>query len=276
MVDDPENPSLPALVELGVGMLPEPWREKLYQTLLRFVGRRVAPELVKAFTEEADAARGRAILSDAIAAAGADVLSKKIKSNPELAALAIARSIDDQIDRQENLTAIVRLASAQIADEIAPDEVPASEQISEDWRRKFTSFAEDVSDQQMQTVWARILAGEFRQPGTFSFRTLRLVSELSPTIAATFESVSDQIINGDALVTLGDEWNEGENFMAAKALADWGILQDAPSASARFTIKTPDGFYRIPNKKLIGYLRLPDGPDRLQFSIPIIPLTHVA
>ncbi len=251
-------------------MLPEPWREKFYQTLLRFAGRRVAPELVKAFTEEADAARGRAILSDAIAAAGAEVLSARIKANPELAALAIARSIDDQIDRQENLSEILRLASAQIAEEITPDEAPPTEQISDDWRRKFTSFAEDVSDQQMKTVWARILAGEFRQPGTFSFRTLRLVSELSPSVAATFESVSDQIITGDALVTLDREWSEGDNFMVAKTLADWGILQDTPCESSRLTMKTPDGLYFIPNNDLIGCLRLPDGPDRLQFSIALL------
>jgi Protein of unknown function (DUF2806) len=270
LANDPENASLPELVELGVGMLPEPWREKFYQTLLRFAGRRVAPELVKALTEEADAARGRAILSDAIAAAGAEVLSTKIKTNPELAALAIARSIDDHIDRQQNLNDILRLASAQVAEDATPGEPPPDEKIAEDWRRKFTSFAEDISDQQMQTVWARILAGEFRQPGTFSYRTLRLVSELSPVIAATFEKFSDQVITGDALVTLRAEWNEGENFMAAKALEDWGILQDPPYASARIALKQSGDLYVVPNGKFVAVLKIPDGPERLSFSIAFL------
>jgi hypothetical protein len=270
VADDQGGEALPAILEFGVGLLPDPWRDKLYEMLIQFVGRRVAPELVKALTEEADAARGRAILNDAIAAAGSEVLAGRIKSDPELAALAIARSIDDQIDRQQNLNDILRLATAQIAKDIPPEDPPPQGKIADDWRRKFTSFAEDVSEPQMQTVWARILAGEFRQPGTFSYRTLRLVSELSPTIAATFESVSDQIIAGDALVTLGTDWNEGENFRAAKALADWGILQDAPAASARIAMKTPDGLYFVANRTLVGCLKLPDGPDRLQFSISLL------
>lgn len=270
MADEQGDEALPALVEFGVGLLPDPWREKVYETLVRFAGRRVAPELVKAFTEEADAARGRAILSDAIAAAGAEVLADRIKADPKLAALAIARSIDDQIDRQQNLNDILRLATAQIAEEISPEAPPPSDTITDDWRRKFTSFAEDVSDEQMQGVWARILAGEFRQPGTFSYRTLRLVSELSPSIAATFEKVSDQIINGDALVTLGEEWNEGEKFMAAKALGDWGILQDSPGQSARLALKQAHDLYGIPNGQLVGILKIPDGPDRLSYPIALL------
>ncbi|RNJ63813.1 MAG: DUF2806 domain-containing protein [Porphyrobacter sp. IPPAS B-1204] len=270
MADEQGGEALPAIVEFGVGLLPDPWRDKLYETLLRFAGRRVAPELVRAITEEADAARGRAILSDAIAAAGAEVLANRIKSDPELAALAIARSIDDQIDRQQNLNDILKLAAGEIAQDVSSEEHPPSEKITDDWRRKFTSFAEDVSDEQMQGVWARILAGEFKQPGTFSYRTLRLVSELSPSIAATFEKVSDQIINGDALVTLGEEWNEGENFMAAKALEDWGILQDSPGQSARLALKRENDLYGIPNGNLIGVLRIPDGPDRLSYSIALL------
>lgn len=270
MADEQGDETLPALVEFGIGLLPDSWRDRLYHTLLRFAGRRVAPELVKAFTDEADAARGRGIISDAIAAAGAEVLKQKIKSNPELAALAIARSIDDQVDRQQNLSDILRLASAHIAEEISPEELPPQENITDDWRRKFTSFAEDVSDQQMQTVWARILAGEFRNPGTFSYRTLRLVSELSPDIALKFETVSEQIINGDALVTLGEEWKKGDDFMVAKALADWGILQDSPGASARLVMKTPHDIYIIRNRNLIGFLRIPGGPDQLQYPIALL------
>lgn len=271
MEKDQEEQTLPKALELGIGMLPDPWRDRLYSHLLRFAGRRVAPELVKQFTEEADAARARAILSDTIAAAGAEVLSSKIKDNPELAALALARSMDDGLDRQENLHEILRLASAQLVSDVSSEQAPPEDDISEDWRRKFTRYAEDVSDDQMQTVWSRILSGEVQQPGTFSFRTLRLVSELSPEIAKTFEELAGRIIAGDAIVTLGGEWNEGELFMKAKSLCDWGITQEGPPGSVRIANKQNDGIYIIPSIRLHGGLRIPDGPDRL--NVPIMLLT---
>ncbi len=270
MNDNQEQKFLPAGIELGVGMLPDPWRDKLFKTLTRFAGRRVVPELAKQFTEEADAARGRAILNDAIAAAGAEVLSEKVRANPELAALAFSRSFDDQIDRQENLNEILRLAGSQVGDDVTADETPPDEEISDDWRRKFTGFAEDVSDEQMQSVWARILAGEFREPGTFSYRTLRLVSELSPEIASVFEEFADQVVSGDAIVTIGKEWNEGPKFMKAKALCDWGISQDAPSASRRVTPKQIGDVYLFPSNELGAFIKIPDGPDRLQISIMLL------
>lgn len=251
-------------------MLPNPWRDKLFSTVTRFAGRRVAPEVVKALTQEGDAARGRAILSDAIAVAGAEVLSARIKANPELAALAIFRSIDDQIDRQENLNEILRLASAQAAEDISDADEPPEEEISEDWRRKFTGFAEEVSDEQMQSVWARMLAGEFKQPGTFSFRTLRLVSELSPSIATSFQKASCQIMTGDALVTVGDEWSEGSKFELLKSLADWGILQDSTVTSARFVSKQEPDVYIFPNRELFGLVKIPDGPPRLHVPIALL------
>ena len=270
MSDDENDAAVPRVVELGIGMLPDPWRNKLFRMVTRFAGKRVAPEVVRAFTEEGDAARGRAILSDAIAVAGAEVLSARIRANPELAALAISRSIDDQIDRQENLNQILRLASAEAAQDISDGDEPPEEEISEDWRRKFTGFAEEVSDEQMQSVWARMLAGEFRQPGTFSYRTLRLVSELSPEVASLFESIAEQIIEGNALITIEKEWNEGPKFELARVLADSGILQDSPGSIAKILIKQPRGQYFIPNKELMGVINFPGGPKRLTVGMAML------
>jgi hypothetical protein len=53
-------------------------------------------------------------------------------------------------------------------EEPVPKEPP-----NEDWLNVFERFAEDASTERMQGLWGRVLAGEIRQPGRFSLRTLR-------------------------------------------------------------------------------------------------------
>ena len=58
--------------------------------------------------------------------------------------------------------------------EVVPEEMP-----EEDWVHRFFGDCEDVGDEEMQSLWAQILAGEVAQPGTFSKRTLGFVKQLS-------------------------------------------------------------------------------------------------
>lgn len=52
-----------------------------------------------------------------------------------------------------------------------------------DWLEIFGSRAEKVSNEHMQQVWAKILAGELNSPGAFSLSTLMLLSNLDKSDA---------------------------------------------------------------------------------------------
>lgn len=67
--------------------------------------------------------------------------------------------------------------------------------IEHDWIVKFFESASLVSDEAMQHVWARILAGEANNPGSFSRRTIRIVSEMAKDEAHIFENVCRFCIN---------------------------------------------------------------------------------
>ena len=49
---------------------------------------------------------------------------------------------------------------------------------SSDWFEHFRSFSGDVADPEMEDIWARILAGEYVRPGTYSIRTLAVLRDL--------------------------------------------------------------------------------------------------
>ncbi len=46
-----------------------------------------------------------------------------------------------------------------------------------------------ISDDEMQTLWAKVLAGEANSPGTYSKRTVNLLSDLDKKDALLFQSL---------------------------------------------------------------------------------------
>ena len=88
--------------------------------------------------------------------------------------------------RQANIEHVTSAAAAELtADESVVDEWP-----DEDWIARFFSTAQEVSSEQMQELWGRILAGEIRRPGTFSLRTLDFVRNLRKSEADLISKLS--------------------------------------------------------------------------------------
>lgn len=75
----------------------------------------------------------------------------------------------------------------------------ASLEVDGDWLNVFEKYAEYASTERMQALWARILAGEIRNPKTFSLKTLRFVSELDQETARLFEKYLPLLCNYTSL-----------------------------------------------------------------------------
>jgi Protein of unknown function (DUF2806) len=88
------------------------------------------------------------------------------------------RSRDEK--RQEHLEAVAAHAALEAPETVSDDPV------DEDWFAFFVNGCEDVSNEQMQSVWGRILAGEVSKPGSFSLRTLAAVRTMSQLDAEVF------------------------------------------------------------------------------------------
>lgn len=99
-----------------------------------------------------------------------------------------------ELRRQRNVDSITLKAIDNLppeADAIAPDE---------DWIFDFFDRAQDISNDQMQELWARLLAGEFSQPGSFSTRTLSILKDMDQDDSELFAKLCSAIwIRGNAL-----------------------------------------------------------------------------
>lgn len=98
----------------------------------------------------------------------------------DLHARAKRRLEVENLLHQQNLEIIIGLAQPEIKDDAKPD------QVESDWLSRFIGDARHVSDPEMQTLWAKILAGEVNSPGSYSKRTVNFLSELSKDEAQLF------------------------------------------------------------------------------------------
>lgn len=101
-----------------------------------------------------------------------------------------ARLIFQEEKKQRNIETVVRRA----ADELGDREVDAND-IDHDWTAAFFTDVQDVSSEQMQQLWAKILAGEVERPGTTSVQTLSILKVMSQEDAELFQRVARFVIS---------------------------------------------------------------------------------
>lgn len=95
------------------------------------------------------------------------------------------RNISQEIKKQDNIEKVVDKASEFLEAETEVSEEP----VDTDWITRFFNCAGEVSNEKMQTIWAHILAGEVKKPGSFSLRTLETVRNISRKEAEIFQKV---------------------------------------------------------------------------------------
>lgn len=86
-----------------------------------------------------------------------------------------------ELRRQRNIDAVV----GQTVD-LLPETPKSDEPVNEDWAARFFEHVQDIGDAEMQTLWAKILAGEVSQPNSYALRTLDCLKSMSKQDAELF------------------------------------------------------------------------------------------
>lgn len=112
---------------------------------------------------------------------------------------AVQQTIQFQAEkRQRNIKAVVNQAATELGDKEAPNNEP-----DHDWTARFFNEVQDVSSEEMQTLWARILAGKVERPESTSTKTLGILRNIDQNTATLFNrlcSVCVSIEDEDARV----------------------------------------------------------------------------
>ena len=104
---------------------------------------------------------------------------------------AIAQRIRFQEEkRHNNIRAVVQQAALQLENQEVPDAEP-----NHDWTARFFNGVQDVSSEDMQLLWAKVLAGEIKCPGSVSLLTLDVLKNLDRPTATLFETLSSVCVS---------------------------------------------------------------------------------
>ena len=141
------------------------------------------------------------------AKAEADALAIRVKGKAkatEIEVRAAKRLEEKELRRQKNIEAITQQALEALPETVSEDP------IDQDWIHQFYDHCEDIGNEQMQSLWAKLLAGEVAKPGSFSLRTMALVTTLSQADAERFTLLCtfSWIASGPLLLSQTKNWPE--------------------------------------------------------------------
>lgn len=204
---------------------------KLILTARDFIGWSFEPQRIRAMAEaEADAR---------IIEAKADQAVQKIKAEGRLElhdirARAAQRITITQDRQQRNLESIVLQASQSLPGDVSDTSVDP------DWTAQFFEGCQNVSNEQLRQIWAKLLAGEVAAPGSFSLKTLSIVRVMSREHADLFTRLGKTVwttINGTNPILMGTsvpacDASPGLSFEEILKLSALGLI----------TLSGPSGF----------------------------------
>lgn len=155
--------------------------------------------------------------------------------------------------RLRNIESVLALAGEQTQN--VPSEHVSDKKVDPDWMTQFFNGAQDVSNEDMQKLWARLLAGEVNQPGSFKLRTLETLKSLSKEDGDAFARICSVVwrgsLAGEEWAFTDAQWVHGEpqgkssplafNYSDCLSLEECGLISVASTYSTIWM--PPSGFF---------------------------------
>jgi hypothetical protein len=178
----------------GIGNLLSPWQLKREGRAQAEVRAREMTILAQAEQDVADIRAGRKAIDDRGRIVPIQPHQHLSENTDDLLRKAHDDMLVDQLERQVNLSTIAHKAEEE-AIEVEDSEVK-EEGVDKDWVKKWRSFAQDISDAQMQQLWARLLSGNLKEPGSYSLHAIELLSRMSAADARNISKIAPYVIDG--------------------------------------------------------------------------------
>ena len=233
---DPVNlslkvPAIEKLIDYGAsgvgaiaGPLLAPWKaSRAGKARLEFARIDAEVRLIEAQSE--------ATTSEIIAKARMEAQQYLLPSDAEVSGTVaitredIAQSFEFQgKKRLTNARAVLEGAADELGDKEVDDHEP-----DPDWTARFFDCVQDVSSEDMQNIWAKILAGEVESPGRTSLRTLDTLRNMTKRDAEMFRDICDFVISNE-FVFYDDSVKsiEALNYSRLLPLQDCGLINLGP------------------------------------------------
>ncbi len=261
--------------------------EKLSNGILKVLGYKLEAKHIKAMAE-AEAFKMKA-LADA-KAYQIDTIGTAIRNNQDLPisynssdnTLSIDITNPEQLiqrsnyrfqyqqaKKEHNIESVIGKAELELGDKTTD----STEEVDEDWYTRFFSIVEDISDEQLQSLWARILAGEILKPRTYTYRFLSVLSNISKNefeiILKIAPFVSGDIIINDQKQLISKDISDHE----IDILEDMGVLKNGSLQIRGLELESKQGTVFIQSSEF-AFVFINNGLSSIHHMIDVIDVTE--
>ncbi|MGT2453765.1 DUF2806 domain-containing protein [Cupriavidus basilensis] len=230
-----------AIVDLVTG-IPTPIRKNATRAFTRLCTAAVEYPVTLiegAIAEKRAESRARVKLIDA----SANQLAKQMHTDPEYIRAAATKFAHKIVRERVNIDQVSAIAATELKNQpigLQGGEESKIPPISEDWLNSFESEAAQMSSEQMQHIFGKILAGEVRKPASFSIRTVKLVSQLDNRAASLFKLLCSLAISVRLPDSIVDARVVAMGKAGANSLQPYGLSFDALNALQEYGLIIAD------------------------------------
>lgn len=145
----------------------------------------------------------------------------------ELAERTKQRLIFQEMKKQNNIDHVVSYAAQELSNREKVSGVP----VDKDWVTRFFDSVADVSTDDMQVIWGKILAGEVNEPGSFSLKTLDILRSISKKEAELFSAIVPLVVTTDGVCYITSDTDlllkYGIHFSQLLTLDEFGLINSS-------------------------------------------------
>lgn len=192
----------------------------------------------------------------------ADSIRRQLRdASNERVAAALDGLVADYVEKRDRRARVLELAAREIMQ--APASTDAESSVDDDWMAFFKGKVDHLGTDEAKLFFGKVLAGEIKQPGSFSKRSVSILAEMGPRVGQLFDALCNisSVVSARhvRVVTLG-LGDVGENslqefglpFEALNHLIEAGLIfseyntfVDMPHAAVGRPFDLGGDFYRL-------------------------------
>ena len=186
------------------------------------------------FEAKASSIRGASSRQEEIADTLAENVIEELKlgQSPE-AKSAVSGMLREHLQKQYGRKRVLELTASEL--ESGDIDKDATESINDDWMTFFRSRVDELSSEESRLLFAKILAGEVKEPGAFSRSSITILAEMNQRVGHLFDVTCSMATvlgpgpHGYAAVSTLGMAQAGKNSLAPYGLtfSDLNLLNEA-------------------------------------------------
>lgn len=212
--------------------------EKACGAIYRPIGTRLEADAEAYKIKKIESAKSESKNKSLVDAANTKIEIKRLESNEKasIEARAQERKRHSETKKLKNLDNCVAIAISNTSDNDISD---ASRDPNLDWLEEWVLHAERANSEDMQEMWGRILSGEVKQPGSFSIKSLTVLSNLSYEEAELFERLCNLLCHyfDKPILITGSDKNSLLYQLISNSRTNIELNEFGISASGLMTLK---------------------------------------